>query len=164
MLLVSWDCRISAYTSSRRKKETDRLPRLSSGWHEHIQALTRSRQLLSERVTTRVPLAQISGPFQELGRAALGRTGDARRDEQRGVAIVLSPGVVEDPFSSLLRRDAQRGDGGVLVRLGQHDAGPRTLDQRDYRWRRHRRLLSNASATLRLARRATTARPPEARG
>jgi hypothetical protein len=25
MLLVSWDCRISAYTSSRRKKETDRI-------------------------------------------------------------------------------------------------------------------------------------------
>jgi hypothetical protein len=25
MLLVSWDCRISAYTNSRKKKETDRV-------------------------------------------------------------------------------------------------------------------------------------------
>ncbi len=74
MLLVSWDCRISACTSSRKKKETDRTSyEMSSGWHDHIQALTRSRQLLSERVTTRVPLAEIRGPFQELGRAALGR-------------------------------------------------------------------------------------------
>lgn len=96
MLLAFWDCRISAYTSSRRKQETVSLPRLSSGWHEHIQAPIRSRQLLSERVTTRVHLAQISGPFQELGRATLGRTGDARRDEQRGVAIVLSPGVAAE--------------------------------------------------------------------
>src|SRR6266498_5161936 len=103
MLLVSWDCRISACTSSRKKSgPIELLTRLSSSWDEHIQAFTRSRQLLSERVTTRVPLAEIRGPFQELGRAALGRKGDARRDEQRGVAIVLSPGVAEDPVYSLL--------------------------------------------------------------
>ena len=53
MRLVSWGCHISAYTSSRKKKETDRPhATLGSGWHEHTQALTRSRKLLSERVAT----------------------------------------------------------------------------------------------------------------
>jgi len=34
MLLVSWGCRISAYTSSRNKKETVRpYATLSSGWY-----------------------------------------------------------------------------------------------------------------------------------
>src|SRR5260221_450680 len=72
MLLVSWDCRISACTSSRKKKETDRTSyQMRSGWHEHIQALTRSRQLLSERVTTRGPLAKIRDPFQGLQRVGV---------------------------------------------------------------------------------------------
>jgi len=56
---------------------------LSSGWHQHTQALTRSRQLLSERVAAPVLLAEIRGPSQELGRTAIGRSGDARRDEQQ---------------------------------------------------------------------------------
>jgi len=91
---------------------------MSSGWHDHIQALTRSRQLLSERVTTRVPLAEIRGPFQELGRAALGRKGDARRDEQRGVAVVLSSGVAEDPlrsFSAAMRIAPMAASGSASV-------------------------------------------------
>jgi hypothetical protein len=70
------------------------------------------RQLLSERVATPVLLAEIRGPSQELGRAALGRKGDARRDEQRRVTVVLSPRVVEDLVNSLFSRDAHRGDGG----------------------------------------------------
>src|SRR4029453_16511760 len=57
---------------------------LSSGWQDHGQALTRLRQLLSERGTTRGPLGAICGLFQERGHAARGRKGDARRDEQRG--------------------------------------------------------------------------------
>src|SRR5947209_6824546 len=112
MLLVSWDCRISACTSSRKRKETDRIiAKLSSRWHEDIEALTRSHQFLPERVTTRVPLAEIRGPFQELGLAVLGRKGNARRDQQRGVAVVLSSGVAEDPLGSILRSDAHRVDG-----------------------------------------------------
>ncbi len=73
MLLVSWGCHISAYINSRKKKETDK-PRatLSSGCHEHTQALTRSRQLLSERTATPVLLAEIRGSSQELRRAVLG--------------------------------------------------------------------------------------------
>jgi hypothetical protein len=78
MLLVSWDCRISAYTNSRRKKEIDRI----SYETEFRMASTHpsSRTLAPtpvERVTTRVPLAEIRGPFQDLGRAVLGRRGDA---------------------------------------------------------------------------------------
>ena len=58
MLLVSWGCRISAYTSSRKKKETDRPhATLGSRWHEHTQALARSHQFLAERVTTLVLLS-----------------------------------------------------------------------------------------------------------
>lgn len=89
MLLAFWDCRISEYTSSRKKKEVDR-PHTTrrSGWQEHTQALTRPRQLHSERVAMPVLLAEISGPSQDLGRAALGRKSDARRDEQRGVTVV----------------------------------------------------------------------------
>jgi hypothetical protein len=49
-------------------------------------------------------------------------TGDARRDEQRGVTVVLSPGVAEDFVHPLLGRDAHRVDGGVAVRLEQRDA------------------------------------------
>ena len=63
------------------------------------------------------------------GRATLGRQGDARRDEQRGVAVVLSPGAAEDPLSSLLRCDAHRVDDGVAIRVGQGDAGAHALDQ-----------------------------------
>src|ERR1700730_3192012 len=85
----------------------------SSDWHQHTQTLRRSRQLLSERVAAPVLLAKIRSPSQELGRATLRRKGDARRDEQRGVTVVLSPGVAEDPVESLLRRYPHRVDGGV---------------------------------------------------
>ena len=78
-------------------------------------------------------LAEVDGPSQELGRAILGRKGDARRDEQRGVAVVLSSGVAEDPVNSPLSRVAHRVDGGVAVRVGQPNAGARALDQRDHR-------------------------------
>jgi hypothetical protein len=44
------------------------------------------------------------------GPAVLGRKGDARREEQRGVAIVLSPGVVEDPFSSPTQPSSMKAD------------------------------------------------------
>ena len=96
--------------------------------------MRRSRQLLSERVAAPVLLAKIRSPSRELGRATLGRKGDARRDEQRGVAVVLSPGVAEDPLSSLLRCDAHRVQGGVAVRVGQGDAGAHALDQRHDGW------------------------------
>ena len=82
-----------------------------------------------------VPLAEIRSPSQELGRATLGRKGDTRRDEQRGVAVVLSPGVAEDRLSSLSRCDAHRVDGGVAIRVGQRDAGAHALDQRHDGWR-----------------------------
>ena len=117
-----------------------------SGWHEHTQALTRSRQLLSERVATPVLLAEVLSPSQGLGGAALGRESDARRDEQRGVAVMLSPGVTEDPLCSFLRCDAHRVDGGVAVGIGQRDAGARALDQRDYRGRGSFGLCSSASS------------------
>ena len=54
----------------------------SSGWRQHTQTLRRWCQLLSERVATSVLLAEVHSPAQELGRALLGRKGDARRDEQ----------------------------------------------------------------------------------
>jgi hypothetical protein len=64
MLLVSWGCHISAYTSSREKKEIDRASR--------DVEFARSRQLLSEHVATPVMLTEIRSPSQELGRAPLG--------------------------------------------------------------------------------------------
>ena len=84
-------------------------------------------------MTTRVPPAEIRGPLQELGRTVLGRKGDTRRDEQRGVAVVLSSGVAEDPLSSFLRGDAHRVAGGVAVRVGQRHAGQGALDHRENR-------------------------------
>ena len=78
-------------------------------------------------MTTRVPLAEIRGPFQELGCAALGRKGDARRDEQRGVAVVLSSGVAEDRsvrFSAAM---------GIAPMAASRSAEKRALDQLDHR-------------------------------
>jgi hypothetical protein len=48
-------------------------------------------------------LAEICSPSHEFGRATPGRKGDARRDEQRGVAVVLSPDRVLGSEASLDR-------------------------------------------------------------
>jgi len=67
-------------------------------------------------MATPVLLAEIHRPFQELGRAALGRKRDARRDEQRSVAVVPSSGVAKESLNSLLSREAHRVDRGDAVR------------------------------------------------
>jgi hypothetical protein len=65
---------------ARMKKETDRPhATLSSGRHEHAQALTRSRQLLSERVAMRdqsiarlEPLLEAEGAIVDSSSGAIG--------------------------------------------------------------------------------------------
>ena len=92
-------------------------------------------------MATPVLLAEVHRPSQERGRALLRRVRNARCDEQRGVAIVLSPGVAEYPLESLLSCNAHRVDDSVAVRVGQRDAGSRALDQRNDRERGQRRFV-----------------------
>jgi hypothetical protein len=49
---------------------------------------------------------------------------DTGRDEQRGVAVVLSPRITEDPLSSLRRCDAHRVDGVCLISVWNGDQRP----------------------------------------
>jgi hypothetical protein len=74
---------------ARRRKSIESRATASSGRDPHTQTLTRSRQLLSERVATPVLLAEVLSPAHALGGALLGHVCDARRDEPRGVADAI---------------------------------------------------------------------------
>ena len=97
MQLVYWGCPISACTSSRKKKDTDR-----AAGHEARLAptatLSHSRaSLLSERVATPSTWRKSITHLRSLATRFLGAWRDARRDEQCGLSVVLSAGVAEDP-------------------------------------------------------------------